>query len=70
MTEFGPGTYLSPGDHRRALAGDRPELLRSCGTPALFDDLAILDEDGIPVPHDGTTLGEICHRRPNNMTGD
>ena len=69
MTEFGPGTYLSPGVHRMALAGRRPELLRSCGTPALFSELAILDEDGRPVPHDGRTMGEICHRGPNNMLG-
>lgn len=69
MTEFGPGTYLSPGVHRRALGGDRPELLRSCGTPALFSELAILDEEGNPVPHDGRTMGEICHRGPNNMVG-
>jgi acyl-CoA synthetase (AMP-forming)/AMP-acid ligase II len=69
MTEFGPGTYLSPQAHRRALSGERPELLGSCGTPALFSELAILDESGVPVPHDGVTVGEICHRGPNNMIG-
>jgi acyl-CoA synthetase (AMP-forming)/AMP-acid ligase II len=69
MTEFGPGTYLSPQAHRRALAGQRPDLLGSCGTPALFSELAILDESGTPVPHDGVTVGEICHRGPNNMLG-
>jgi acyl-CoA synthetase (AMP-forming)/AMP-acid ligase II len=69
MTEFGPGTYLSPGIHTRALAGYRPELLRSCGTPALFSRLAILDEEGNPVPQDGRSMGEICHRGPNNMVG-
>ena len=69
MTEFGPGTYLSPQAHRRALAGERPELLASCGTPALFSELVILDETGTPVPHDGVTVGEICHRGPNNMAG-
>jgi acyl-CoA synthetase (AMP-forming)/AMP-acid ligase II len=69
MTEFGPGTYLSPQAHRRALAGERPELLNSCGTPALFSELAILDEDGVPVPRDGRTMGELCHRGPNNMQG-
>jgi long-chain acyl-CoA synthetase len=69
MTEFGPGTYLSPQAHRRALSGERPELLGSCGTPALFSELAILDEAGNPVPHDGVTVGEICHRGPNNMIG-
>jgi long-chain acyl-CoA synthetase len=67
MTEFGPGTYLGPETHRRALAGDRPHLLRSCGRPALFSRIAILDPDGQPVPRDGTTMGEICHAGPNNM---
>lgn len=67
MTEFGPGTYLGPEAHRRALRGERPELLRSCGQAALFSTVAILDEAGQPVPRDGQTMGEICHRGPNNM---
>ncbi len=69
MTEFGPGTYLSPSSHRRALSGENPELLKACGTPALFSELAILDEDGNLVPKDGVTMGELCHRGPNNMVG-
>jgi long-chain acyl-CoA synthetase len=67
MTEFGPGTYLGPETHRRALGGDRPHLLRSCGKPALFSRIAILDPDGQLVPRDGSTMGEICHAGPNNM---
>ena len=67
MTEFGPGTYLGPEAHRRAFAGDCPELLRSCGKAALLSTVAILDEDGKPVPRDSQTMGEICHRGPNNM---
>jgi long-chain acyl-CoA synthetase len=69
MTEFGPGTYLSPSAHKRALAGDYPELLKACGTRALFSELAILDSDGNLVPKDGATMGELCHRGPNNMVG-
>lgn len=69
MTEFGPGTYLGPEAHRLALSGQRPDLLRSCGRPALFSDVAILDEHGEPVPRDGQTMGEVCHRGPNNMIG-
>jgi acyl-CoA synthetase (AMP-forming)/AMP-acid ligase II len=69
MTEFGPGTYLSPSSHERALAGDNPDLLKACGTPALFSELAIFDEEGNLVPKDGTTMGELCHRGPNNMVG-
>ena len=29
----------------------------------------MLDPDGIPVPRDGVTMGELCHRGPNNMMG-
>jgi acyl-CoA synthetase (AMP-forming)/AMP-acid ligase II len=67
MTEFGPGTYLGPASHRRALAGERPELLRSCGKAALLSTVAILGDDGSPVPQDGKSMGEVCHRGPNNM---
>jgi long-chain acyl-CoA synthetase len=68
MTEFGPGTYLGPEAHRRALRGEKPELLRSCGNSTLLSTLAVLDpETGRPVPRDGKTMGELCHRGPNNM---
>jgi acyl-CoA synthetase (AMP-forming)/AMP-acid ligase II len=67
MTEFGPGTYLGPDAHRRGLSGDKPELLRSCGNATLLSTLAVLDPDGRPVPRDGRTMGELCHRGPNNM---
>ena len=69
MSELGPGTYLGPEDHRQAFAGVHPERLRSCGRSALLSTVAILDEDGIPVPRDTATLGEICHRGPGNMVG-
>ncbi|QRP42850.1 class I adenylate-forming enzyme family protein [Amycolatopsis sp. FDAARGOS 1241] len=70
MTEFGPGTYLGPDAHRRALSGEKPELFRSCGDSALLSTLAVLDlETGRPVPRDGKTMGELCHRGPNNMIG-
>lgn len=69
MSELGPGTYLGPEDHRRAFAGIHPERLRSCGRSALLSTVAVLDEDGQPVPRDAATLGEICHRGPGNMVG-
>jgi acyl-CoA synthetase (AMP-forming)/AMP-acid ligase II len=67
MSEFGPGSYLGPEGHRRALSGERPELLGSCGNAALLSTLAVLDDHGRPVPRDGKTMGELCHRGPNNM---
>jgi len=69
MSELGPGTYLGPEDHRKALAGDHPHRLRSCGRSALLSTVAVLDESGRPVPQDTTTVGEICHRGPGNMLG-
>jgi acyl-CoA synthetase (AMP-forming)/AMP-acid ligase II len=67
MSEFGPGSYLGPEGHRRALSGERPELLGSCGKAALLSTLAVLDDHGRPVPRDRKTMGELCHRGPNNM---
>jgi acyl-CoA synthetase (AMP-forming)/AMP-acid ligase II len=67
MTEFGPGAYLGPEAHRRGLSGERPELLRSCGSKALLSETSVLDQRGNPVPRDGKTMGELCHRGPNNM---
>jgi acyl-CoA synthetase (AMP-forming)/AMP-acid ligase II len=69
MSELGPGTYLGPEDHRRAFAGDHPHRLRSCGRSALLSTVAVLDEDGAPVPQDGMSVGEVCHRGPGNMVG-
>jgi acyl-CoA synthetase (AMP-forming)/AMP-acid ligase II len=69
MSEFGPGSYLGPEAHRQALTGARPELLGSCGSAALLSTLAVLDPDGNPVARDGQTMGELCHRGPNNMIG-
>jgi long-chain acyl-CoA synthetase len=67
MSEFGPGSYLGPEGHRRALSGERPELLGSCGNAALLSTVAVLDDQGRPVPRDGKAMGELCHRGPNNM---
>jgi long-chain acyl-CoA synthetase len=69
MSELGPGTYLGPEDHRRAFAGDHPQRLLSCGRSALLSTVALLDEKGTPVPQDNTTMGEICHKGPGNMSG-
>lgn len=67
MSEFGTGTILGPDAHRRALSGDQPELLRSCGKAGLITDVKVVDAAGRLVPKDGTTVGELCHRGPNNM---
>lgn len=67
MSEFGTGTILGPEAHRLALSGQRPELLGSCGRPGFVTDVKIIDIDGQVVPQDAKTVGELCHRGPNNM---
>jgi acyl-CoA synthetase (AMP-forming)/AMP-acid ligase II len=58
-------TYLTADDHQRALSGERPELLRSCGRAAPATDLKILDEAGVEQPPGST--GEIVARGPQLM---
>jgi long-chain acyl-CoA synthetase len=68
MTEAGAGvTFLSPQDHRRALAGKFEERLKSVGYPMPGVQLEVRDEDGRAVP-DGT-VGEVWVRGPNIMLG-
>jgi fatty-acyl-CoA synthase len=60
LTEASPGvTGMGPG-----------ECLRKAGTagrPCLYVDVAILDEEGRPLPPG--TPGEVCVRGPNVMAG-
>jgi acyl-CoA synthetase (AMP-forming)/AMP-acid ligase II len=58
--------YLMPDIHRRALAGE-PHLLLAAGRAVLGTDVRIVDEDDNPVPNG--TIGEICGRGPQLMTG-
>ena len=67
MTEQSLLTNLSPADHDRALSGEKPELLRSCGKPVPDVRIKILDEHGNPVgPGE---VGEIVAMAPGNMRG-
>ena len=59
-------TFLSPEDHRRALA-DRPELLLSAGRAIAGTELRIVDEQGEPVPNG--TVGQIVARGDQMMRG-
>lgn len=60
-------TSLSIADHERAIHGDRPELLASCGRAAGECDVQVLDEQGRPVQ--GDAIGEICVRGPDVFAG-
>ncbi|MDX2709186.1 AMP-binding protein [Streptomyces sp. PA03-6a] len=63
QTECYPISYLSRGDHDP----NRPELLASCGRPAVSAAVTILDSDGVEI-RDGE-VGEICVRSPMVMDG-
>ncbi|GGQ33415.1 acyl-CoA synthetase (AMP-forming)/AMP-acid ligase II [Actinomadura coerulea] len=50
MTELsGNATFLSPADHRAAVAA-RPELAASAGRPGDGAEIAVVGEDGAPLP--------------------
>ncbi|MFE9105828.1 class I adenylate-forming enzyme family protein [Actinomadura geliboluensis] len=67
MTELsGNATFLSPDDHRAALT-TRPELAESAGRPAGGVEIAVLAEDGTPVPPGA--LGEVAVRGPQVTPG-
>jgi acyl-CoA synthetase (AMP-forming)/AMP-acid ligase II len=61
-----PVTVLDAADHDRGLAGER-ELLTSAGRPALGVELAVVDEDGRPLPCG--EVGEVITRGDHVMPG-
>lgn len=58
---------LSIEDHRRAIEGDRPDLLSACGRALGETDVQVLDEHGRPVPVGA--IGEICVRGADVFAG-
>jgi acyl-CoA synthetase (AMP-forming)/AMP-acid ligase II len=69
QTEGMTMTFLSQEDHARAVAGDHPERLRSCGREGFVTRVRVVDADGRPVPRDGRTPGEIVIASEANMLG-
>jgi len=69
QTEGMTMTFLSQEDHARAVAGEHPERLRSCGREGFVSSVRVVDPEGEAVPRDGTTHGEIIVRSEANMQG-
>ena len=69
QTEGMTMTFLSQEDHQRAVAGDHPERLASCGREGFVSEIRVVDPEGEPVPRDGQTAGEIVVRSEANMLG-
>lgn len=61
-----PVTVLDAADHERGLSSE-PELLASAGRPALGVELAVVDDDGRPVP--AGEVGEVVTRGDHVMLG-
>jgi acyl-CoA synthetase (AMP-forming)/AMP-acid ligase II len=60
-------TILNADDHRRALSGEKPELLRSCGRAGPATKLKIIDDGGRELPP--YEVGEIVAKGPQLMRG-
>ena len=69
QTEGMTMTFLSQEDHQRAVAGDHPERLGSCGREGFVSEIRVVAPDGQPVAKDGATAGEIVVRSEANMLG-
>ena len=69
QTEGMTMTFLSQEDHQRAIAGDHPERLGSCGREGFVSEILVVDPDDNPVPRDGSAAGEIIVRSEANMLG-
>jgi acyl-CoA synthetase (AMP-forming)/AMP-acid ligase II len=69
QTEGMTMSFLSQEDHTRALAGEHPERLASCGREGFVTEIRLADPNGQTVPRDSTTPGEILVRSEANMVG-
>ena len=69
QTEGMTMTFLSQEDHLRAVRGDHPERLGSCGREGFVSRVAVVDAEGRPVARDSRMMGEIVVRSEANMLG-
>ncbi len=69
QTEGMTMSFLSQEDHVKALAGEHPERLGSCGREGFVTSIKLVDDNGELVPKDSNTPGEILVRSEANMVG-
>ncbi|MDP5070891.1 MAG: AMP-binding protein, partial [Congregibacter sp.] len=62
QTEGTTMSFLSQEDHTRALDGEHPERLASCGREGFVTRIRLVDDQGRDVPRDGRSPGEILVR--------
>jgi long-chain acyl-CoA synthetase len=69
QTEGTTMCFLSQEDHADAVRGIHPERLMSCGREGFVSRVRVVDPDGVDVPKDGRTAGQIVVRSEANMLG-
>jgi acyl-CoA synthetase (AMP-forming)/AMP-acid ligase II len=69
QTEGMTMTFLSQEDHLRAVQGEHPERLASCGREGYITEVKLVDPEGNMVPRDSRTPGEIVVKSEANMVG-
>ncbi len=69
QTEGMTMSFLAQEDHADALAGKHPERLSSCGREGFVTSIRVVDPEGLEVPKDGATAGEIIVHSEANMVG-
>jgi long-chain acyl-CoA synthetase len=69
QTEGCTMSVLPPWVHREIRAGIGTHRAASCGLEVHLSSVRIVDDAGVPVARDRSTIGEIVVRSPANMVG-
>jgi acyl-CoA synthetase (AMP-forming)/AMP-acid ligase II len=69
QTEGMTMTFLSQEDHQKAVNGKHTERLNACGREGFVTRIRVVNTEGIDVPKDSATSGEIIVRSEANMLG-
>jgi len=69
QTEGMTMTFLSQEDHQKAIDGEHAERLNACGREGFVTRIRVVDTEGVDVPKDSATSGEIIVQSEANMVG-